>query len=567
MPDPSRWRNAGSDLRRALVAATHGEGVDAAGLFPALAKSLRSTGPAAVTPVAKYAVGMAGAAIGTVAAFLGVDPSGPVALDPADRRFRDVAWRKNPLFVWQQQSYLLACRLLDELIDAADVPDTVSRKAGLAAEFVKAASAPTNYLWGNPEALKRAFETGGLSLIAGFRRFVADAVNNRALPSQVDSAAFKVGVDLAATPGMVVYRNELIELIQYAPQTDQTHAIPLLCSPPWINKYYIMDLAPGRSFIEWAVKHGHTTFAISYRNPDASMSDTSFEDYLFKGPLQALDVIEDITGQPQVNIVALCLGGTLTTILLGYLAAAGEDRVNAVTLLNTLIDFEGAGVLTAFTDEESLNRLEERWSREGTLKAESMQRTFDLLRPQDLIFNYIGPGWLMGEPPPAFDILAWNADGTAMPAAMHIAYLRSCYLENRLALGTLVFGGRHIDLSRVATDMFVVGAENDHIAPWHASYRSTQLLPKSDVQYLLSSAGHIAGVVNPPSPKAKYRINETYPPDPADWLAGVVSVQESWWEAWSKWMSKRAGPQTTPPPAGSERFPILGAAPGSYVFG
>lgn len=558
---------ARKQILQALVAAAHAEGMDAARLFPSLVKSLRSAGPNAITPLANYGLGMLGATISSAAGYLGIDPSGPVSTDPSDRRFREAAWRKNPIFAWQLQAYLLGCRLLDELIAAGDVAETTSKKAQIAADLVKAAWAPTNFLWGNPEALKRALDTGGLSLLAGFKRFVDDAIHNRALPSQVDASGFKIGVDLAATPGRVVYRNDLIELIQYDSQTEQTHAIPLLFSPPWINKYYVMDLAPGKSLVEWAVRHGHTTFAISYRNPDRSMAGLTFEDYLFQGPLAAMDVIEDITAQPRVNVVALCLGGTLTAILLGYLAAGGEDRVNSATLLNTLIDFEDAGVLSAFTDEETLERLEEMWSRTGTLKAESMQRTFDVLRPRDLIFNYVGPSWLMGEPPPAFDILAWNADGTAMPAAMHVAYLRSCYLENRLAKGTLDFGGRTVDLNTVTADVFVVGAENDHIAPWTNTYMTTQLLPRAEISYVLSSAGHIAGVVNPPGPKASYRIGDGYSKEPKEWRAQSVLVQESWWEAWSRWVSVRAGDLGDPPPIGSDNFPPLEPAPGTYVLG
>jgi len=567
MASGNGWHKVTEEINQKVMSAVRGESVDAAGLFAALAESMRSTGIAATGPLTRFATGLAAATAGAGATLLGSDEAGPMPVDPSDKRFRDPTWRHNPVFNLQLQSYLVACRLIDELVEAADVPEMISAKASIAADLIKAASAPTNFLWGNPEALKRAFETGGTSLVAGFRRFVDDAKNNRAFPSQVDPKAFEVGKDLAATPGKVVFRNDLIELIQYAPQTETVHTVPMLCSPPWINKYYIMDLAPGRSLIEWAVQHGHTTFAISYRNPDASMGDISFEDYLFKGLVAAMDVIEDITGQPKVNILALCLGGTLAAILVGYLASGRKKRVNAVTLLNTLADFDQAGILKAFTDEATVNRLEARWAREGTLKAESMQRTFDVLRPQDLIFNYIGPRWLMGDPPAAFDILSWNADGTSMPAAMHIEYLRSCYVENRLARGTMEFGGRRIDLSKAVHDVFVVGAENDHIAPWRAAYRITQLMPWSRVRYVLSSAGHVAAVVNPPNPKARYRTNDVNPPDPDEWLQGATRFDGSWWEAWSEWIGERAGGLQPPPPIGSERFPAIADAPGRYILG
>ncbi len=561
------WRKVTDDITHRVMSAMRGESIDAAGLFPALAEALRSSGVAAVGPLTRFATGMVAAAAGAGATLLGAEDAGPVPVDRSDRRFGDPTWRRNPLFNLQLQAYLVGCRLLDDLVDAAPVSEVVAAKASIAADLLKAATAPTNFLWGNPEALKRAFQTGGASVLAGFTRFLEDARRNGGFPSQVEPGAFAVGTDLAATPGKVVFRNDLIELIQYQPQTEQVHAIPLLCSPPWINKYYIMDLAPGRSLIEWAVRHGHTTFAISYRNPDSSMAEVSFEDYLFEGLLAAMDVVEDITGQPKVNILALCLGGTLAAILMGYLAGGRKKRVNAVTLLNTLTDFDQAGILKAFTDETTLDRLEGQLTRAGTLESASMRRTFDVLRPQDLIFNYIGPRWLMGDPPPSFDILTWNADGTAMPAAMHVEYLRSCYVDNRLANGTMEFGGRRVDLARVAHDVFVVGAENDHIAPWRAAYRVTQLMPKSKVRFLLSSAGHIAGVVNPPSPKARYRTNDTNPPQPDDWLDGATRVDGSWWEAWAEWIGERAGKTGTPPPMGSERFPAIADAPGEYVLG
>jgi polyhydroxyalkanoate synthase len=413
--------------------------------------------------------------------------------------------------------------------------------------------------------VKRAFDTAGASVLAGARNFADDMAHNRGRPQQVDRRPFRLGENLAATPGKVVFRNELMELIQYAPQTPKVHAIPLLASPPWINKYYIMDLAPGRSFLEWAVQHGHTVFAISYRNPGPEMRDVSLEDYLLDGPRAALDVITDITGADQIDIVGLCLGGALTAMLAAYLAGRGDQRINSLTLLNTMLDYSRPGVLGAFTDEQTVARLERQMAERGVLDGAQMAGTFDLLRANDLIFSYVVSGWLMGQRPPAFDILAWNADSTRLPAAMHSFYLRSLYLHNELARGQLTLAGRRLALSDIKNDTYVVAAINDHIVPWEASYQATRLLG-GDVRYVLSSGGHIAGIVNPPGPKARYEAAEKYPPSPEKWRSSASETAGSWWEDWARWSAKRAGPRrATPPPMGSDRYPPVGDAPGNYV--
>src|SRR6476660_8349915 len=288
-----------------------------------------------------------------------------------------------------------------------------------------------------------------------------------------------------------------MELLQYEPQTEQVHATPLLCSTPWINKYYVMDLAPNRSFIGWAVQHGRTVFAISYRNPSAEMSGTTMDDYLVKGPQTALDVIEQITGAETIDIVGLCLGGAMTAITAAYLTQEGDSRIGTLTLLNTMLDYSQPGALGAFTDIKTVERLEKKMLKAGALEGETMAGTFDILRANDLIFNYVVSNWLMGQPPPAFDILAWNSDSTRMPAAMHSFYLRNFYVENRMAQGTLEIAGRTIDLADIKSDAYIVSAENDHIVLWQAAYASTRLLA-GPVRFVLSSGGHIAGIVNPP---------------------------------------------------------------------
>jgi polyhydroxyalkanoate synthase subunit PhaC len=491
------------------------------------------------------------------------DPPVPA---PADRRFADPAWDANPLFFALRQCYLAAGQLSADLLTAGGGEPMADAKAGLAVGFLTDALAPTNLLLTNPAAMKRAFDTGGASVLAGAANFVSDLLTNRGMPRQVDARPFKLGVNLAATPGKVVFANELMELIQYAPQTSRVRAVPLLASPPWINKYYVMDLAPGRSFLEWAVAHKRTVFAISYRNPDASMRAVTLDDYLIHGPRQALDVIQDITGAPRVDIVGLCLGGALTGMLAAYMAETGDHRLGSVTLLNTMLDYSEPGVLGAFTDERTVARLERQMAATGYLEGGQMSTTFDVLRANDLIFNYVVSGWLMGQHPPAFDILAWNADSTRMPAAMHAFYLRCLYLRNELARGEMELAGQLLSLADVKSDAYVVGAVNDHIVPWHASYRATRLLG-GEVRYVLSSGGHIAGIVNPPGPKAWHEVADGYPADPGQWREAATRCEGSWWQDWAGWAGRRAGKLGPPPPMGSEQFAPLLDAPGEYVRG
>jgi polyhydroxyalkanoate synthase len=403
-----------------------------------------------------------------------------------------------------------------------------------------------------------------MSLLRGASNFVDDLLHNGGRPRQVDTTPFTLGVNLAATPATVVYRNELMELLQYEPQTDQVRAAPLLCSPPWINKYYVMDLAPNRSFIEWAVKHGRTVFAISYRNPGPEMSGVTLDDYLLHGPRRALDVIQDITGAPTIDIVGLCLGGALTVITQAFLAEAGDSRLGALTLLNTMVDYNEPGALGVFTDERTVARLEKQMAKEGHLPGESMAGTFDMMRANDLIFNYVVANWLMGEQPPAFDILAWNTDATRMPAAMHAFYLRNFYVENKLAKGELEIGGRVIRPSAIKQDTYIVSAENDHIVPWRSAYATTQLVAGPS-RFVLSSGGHIAGIVNPPGPKPWHLIADELPPTAEEWRKLATRKSGSWWEDWAVWSDEHSGELVDPPGLGSENYPVLESGPGQYI--
>jgi len=363
----------------------------------------------------------------------------------------------------------------------------------------------------------------------------------------------------------VVFRNRLIELIQYEPQTEKVFETPLLIIPPWINKYYVMDLAPGKSFVEWAVQHGHTVFILSYRNPDESMRDVGMEEYLVEGPRAALDVVLEITGAPQANLVGFCIGGTLTTMLLAHLAAAGDDSVRSATLLASFVDFSDTGALGFLVDPVSVERIEQRMGSRGYLEGSDMAAAFNMLRSKDLIWRYVVSGWLMGEEPPAFDLLAWNGDATRMPATMHSQYLRSCYLENALAKGEIELAGTPLVVGDIKAPLYVLAAQEDHIVPWRSCYRTTQLV--EDSRFVLTSSGHIAGVVNPPSPKRNYWTNALLPENADAWLDEAAQRPGSWWDDWTEWLAERSGERRKPPELGSEVHPPLADAPGTYVHG
>ncbi|MBA3716604.1 MAG: alpha/beta fold hydrolase [Actinobacteria bacterium] len=516
---------------------------------------------------ARYATGLVEAGAAVAVRALGGEAPGPTAPAPKDRRFTDPTWQENPAYFGLLQAYLLSARLSRELVEAADLEEPAAGKAQFAAELYLDALAPSNYLLGNPAAIKKAFETGGMSLVRGFRNFLEDLAENGGMPRQVELSAFAVGENLAATPGKVVFRNELMELIQYTPQTESVYEVPLLCSPPWINKYYIMDLAPGRSFIEWAVAHGHTVFAISYRNPDESLRDVSLDEYLTRGPEAALSVVEEITGAPQANVAGLCIGGTLTAMLLAQFAGAGDERVRSATLLNTLVDFSEPGPLGAFADAKTVAGLARKMERRGYLDGAEIARTFNVLRANDLIWSYVGSNWLMGEHPPAFDILAWNADSTRLPAALHSFYLRSCYVDNEFARGELELDGTRLDPAAITPDLYVLAAKEDHIAPWRSSFKAVRLFSGSDVRFVLTSSGHIAGIVNPPSDKSSHWTGDEPTTDPEEWFASATRHQGSWWEDWATWAAARAGDRRKPPRTGSKTHPMLGDAPGTYVHG
>jgi polyhydroxyalkanoate synthase subunit PhaC len=542
--------------------------IDPAGFGEALATVLGrglANGSATTAALDRFWASLAGIGGAAAALWRGAKPEPPVPVRD-DKRFADPAWQTSPFFFALRQCYGAAGQFMTDLLAAGGGDTQADAKARLAAGLLLDALAPTNFLLTNPAALKRAVDTGGVSVIAGARNMVSDLISNNGMPRQVDTSSFTLGENIAATPGKVVFRNDLMELIQYAPSTKKVRAVPILASPPWINKYYIMDLAPGRSFLEWAIAHKHTVFAISYRNPDATMRHVTLDDYLLHGPRQALDIVQDITGAPKIDIVGLCLGGALTAMLASYMRGTGDDRLASMTLLNTMLDYSEPGVLGAFTDERTVDRLDRQMQAEGYLEGQKMATTFDILRANDLIFSYVVSNWLMGQRPPAFDILAWNDDSTRLPAAMHSFYLRCLYLRNELARGVMELAGQHLSLADVKSDAYIVGAVNDHIVPWTTSYKAVHLLG-GKVRYVLSSGGHIAGIVNPPGPKAWYVASEEYPADPQQWQASAVHTQGSWWQDWADWAGQRAGALVAPPPMGSERYPAVCDAPGDYVRG
>jgi polyhydroxyalkanoate synthase len=544
--------------------------VDPVGLGAAVTRTMAELArrpSVALPPTAHWLAGLAQASLATTGRLVGIATEGPVAPEPNDRRFNDEAWKQNAFFYGLLQLYLLNSRYVTELVEAADLPAPGGAKAKFMTGLVADTLAPTNYLFTNPKALKRAFDTGGLSLVAGSRQFLHDLYTNGGWPAQVSKEAFVVGQNMAVTPGRVVFRNELMELLQYSPATPEVHAVPVLFCPPWINKYYIMDLSPGKSLVEWAVRHGFTVFAMSYRNPDSSMRDVSFDDYLFQGPRAAIDVVRSITGADKVNTASVCLGGTLNCVLVAFLEAHCEELINSSTYLNTTIDFTDAGVLQdVFTDPATVDGLVERMESSGYLDAGAMAHTFDLLRANDLVFRYLQSSWLMGEDPPAFDLLAWNNDGTRMPAKMHAYYLRRCWIENALANDALEVAGTPLIVSKNNNDSYFVAAVNDHIVPWRANYRATQLF-KGNRRFVLTSGGHVAGIVNPPSPKSLLWTNEDLPADPDQWRSGAHEVAGTWWDDWLDWVRPRSGNLGPPPPMGNKRYPAGENAPGTYVKG
>jgi polyhydroxyalkanoate synthase len=484
----------------------------------------------------------------------------------ADKRFAAPEWQANPVFRTLKESYLLASDWLLQRGKASTglEPAERQRLEFHLRQFVDAMS-PTLLLASNPVALKRAMETGGASLANGTRNLLDDLQAGRL--SMVDAEAFAPGRNLALTPGKVVHRNKLVELIQYAPQTETVHARPLMILPPWINKFYIMDMQPKNSLIGFLVKQGFTVFVVSWRNPDASMEDTTIEDYMDLGVLETSDVVREITGSDTLNVMGYCIGGTLLAMVLAWLAAGGDKRFHSATFMVSLQDFSRVGDTAVFLGEGAIDAIEAQMMQRGYLDSREMSNMFNLLRSNDLIWANVVNNYLLGEKPPAFDLLYWNSDGTRMCRAAHAWYLRNTYVENNLIKpGRVVLKGKPLDLGAIRQDIYAVGAEKDHIVPWDAAWQITRLFG-GKVRYILGSSGHIAGIINPPGGKGSYWTNEDIEAKTAEqWRRGAQKHDGSWWTDWSAWLAARAGRRVKPPPMGSAKHPPLVDAPGIYVL-
>ncbi|MCK8783947.1 alpha/beta fold hydrolase [Roseomonas sp. NAR14] len=484
----------------------------------------------------------------------------------ADKRFAAPEWQSNPLFRTLRDSYLIASEWLLKQGDAPDLDEAERLRLNFHLRQFIDATSPTLALASNPAALRRAMETGGASIASGIRNLLADVKAGRL--SMVDATAFAPGRNLALSEGKVVYRNRLIELIQYAPRTETTHAVPLLMLPPWINKFYILDLQAKNSMVRHLLDRGFTVFMVSWKNPDASMDSIGIEDYMELGPLAASEVVGEITGARQVNVMGYCIGGTLLAMTLAWLAAKGDDRFNSATFMVSLQDFSRVGDTAVFMDEDTVDLVEQQMLERGYLDSRDMANMFNLLRPNDLIWVNVVNNYLMGDKPAAFDILYWNSDSTRMARAAHSWYLRNTYRENNLIVpGRVTLKGEPIDLGRITLDTYAVGAEKDHIVPWDAAWHITHLFG-GDVRYVLASSGHVAGIINPPGGKGSYLVNESGTPagTPTLWRQTASKREGSWWTDWFDWLGAHAGARGAPPPMGRPGEAPLADAPGTYVL-
>ncbi len=495
----------------------------------------------------------------------GLPPDAAPAASGADKRFAAPEWEGNPVFRTLKELYLLASDwLLARGSEADDLgPAERQRLDFHLRQFVDAMS-PTLQLASNPVALRRAVETGGVSLADGARNLMRDVEQGKL--TMVDETAFAPGRNLALTPGKVVVRNKLIELIQYSPSTETVHQTPLMIIPPWINKYYIMDMQPKNSMVRYLVAQGFTVFMLSWRNPDASMESTSIDDYVDFGPLAASDAIRAITGSPTVNVMGYCIGGTLLAMTLAWLAAKGDTRFGTATFMVSLLDFSKVGDTAVFLGEPTVDFIEQQMMQRGYLDSREMSNMFNLLRSNDLIWSNVVNNYLLGQKPAAFDLLYWNSDGTRMARTAHGWYLHNTYVENNLIRpGKVHLKGEALDLGRIRQAAYAVGAEKDHIVPWDAAWRITRLVG-GKVRFVLASSGHIAGMINPPGGKGTYWTNEAEAETAEAWRQGAERHDGSWWSDWSYWLAAHAGEKTAPPPLGSNAYPPLQDAPGSYVL-
>ena len=492
-----------------------------------------------------------------------------VVPEDSDKRFSDPTWSDNPFYRRVMQTYLVWRSTMQSMVPERGYANgewKETEQQRFAVRLLTEALAPTNLLLGNPAAIKRAFETGGASLIHGLRNFLDDLRNNNGMPQTVDKRPFAVGRNLAVTPGAVVFRSEMLELLQYAPTTRQVYERPLLLVPPQINKFYIMDLAPKRSLTEYAVARGVPFFTVSWRNPKPEHRNWGLDEYVI-AIKEALDAVCEITGSPAANLLGVCSGGITSTLMLGHLAALGDRRINAATLVVTMLDSSMPSMTGMFTTEESVAAAVERSRRQGMLNGAEMARLFAWLRPNDLVWNYWVNNYLMGKDPAPFDILYWNADSTNLPARLHAGFMELLLRNGLTRAGAVELLGTPIDLRQAGNDLFVVGGMTDHICSWRAVYNGARLFGGRS-EFVLNSSGHVQTLVCPPTNfKARYYVNPSMGEDPETWLKEATEQKGSWWDHWLEWLDKRSGDKREAPAnLGSRRFPPLEPAPGKYVM-
>ncbi|MBA2589450.1 MAG: class I poly(R)-hydroxyalkanoic acid synthase [Alphaproteobacteria bacterium] len=510
----------------------------------------------------------------TARRMLGGEPE-PALVEPApgDRRFKAEAWRENEVFDFIKQSYLLTANAMQETVGKLNGLDEKERArvAFYTRQFADAL-APTNFPLTNPDVLKATLDSNGENLVKGLDNLVADIERGHGELSIRQSAdGFTIGENVATTPGKVVFRNPIMELLQYSPTTDEVHERPLLIFPPWINKFYIIDLRPENSFVRWLVGQGYTVFLVSWVNPDAKLAQAGFEDYMKDGIFAALDAVEKATGVRDPNCVGYCIGGTLLASTLAYMAAKGDlspegGRIHSATFWAAQTDFSEAGELSVFVDEAQLEALKAKMDSEGgVLPGSKMAGAFNMLRANDLIWSFVINNYLLGKQPMPFDLLYWNSDTTRMPEKLHLSYLRNCYKENALARGKMEMAGVKLDLHKVKVPVYLQSAREDHIAPANSVFKSTQLFG-GPVRFIIAGSGHIAGVINPPAAKKyQYWTNEEGARDIEAWRKGATEHPGSWWPDWDQWLSKLSGPKIPARQPGDGALKVLGDAPGTYV--
>ncbi len=504
----------------------------------------------------------------TVRRALGEDVDPVVEPENSDGRFKDDDWTQRQYFDFLKQAYLLTANWLEDVVEQTEgLDERTQHKAEFFTKLATEALSPSNFPFSNPEVVRETLASSGSNLVRGMEHLAEDMErsDNLLQISQTDAEAFEVGRDLAITPGKVVFQNDILQLIEYAPTTPKQHKTPLLIVPPWINKFYILDLTAQKSFVKYIVDQGFTTFIVSWVNPDERLSHKTFEDYMREGILEAVDAVIRETGVEKINALGYCVGGTLLATALAYMAELDDDRIESATFLTAQVDFTKAGDLLVFIDDAQLRSLEEMMTEVGYLDSSRMSAVFNMMRARDLIWPYVVNNYMLGKKPPPFDLLFWNADSTRMAAANHAFYLREFYKANKLSKGELVLGGVKLDLSKITIPVFQMAAREDHIAPAASVFKGSQLFGEN-VRFVLAGSGHIAGVVNPPAkPKYQHWTGPKKAKNLDDWLAQAEEHPGSWWPLWIKWLAKRSGDEVSARQPGQGALEAIEDAPGSYV--